>query len=209
MVRPFANALSAATCAALLAGCASNASSLPSAAGPAPLAAAVRRDSGPFPPACTVPQVKSGANVTMLAAYGNVSRGGSFHLAQPTTWMQVEWLSTPPPAKRHRVAPHSTKGIRTYFGTYTVSDGTQGCLYVTVRVDGGIIVARDRAAVTGDPRIPDTGATLPVNSGEVSTMDLSIAKNGTGSGTFELAPWGGGKALFTGTITLSGYVDSN
>lgn len=150
--------------AAMLAGCGSPGSSVPATVG---VVQNARPASGPFPPVCTAPKVKSGSTVTSVAAYGNVARR-RFSLAQPSSWMEVQWLSTLPPDKRRTDAPaalpRSAQPYYIYYGTYTVSDGTTGCFYLVTSVSGEPIDAKGNAAITAQPRIPPKGATLPTIS---------------------------------------------
>jgi hypothetical protein len=197
----------AALTAALLAGCGAPASSVPAAVG---VVRDAHRASGPFPPVCTAPKVKSGATVTSIAANGNVA-DRRFSLAQPSSWMEVQWLRTPPPGK-HRAAlptalPRSTQHYYVYFGTYTVSDGTTGCFYLVTSVSGEPIDGKGNAAITAQPRIPPTGATLPSDFGAVKNLQLKLKNDDTGSGTITLVHYDGTAAL-TGTITVVGRVDT-
>ena len=191
--------------AALLAGCGGPASTVPAAAG-------IVRDahpaSGPFPPVCTAPKVKSGAMVTSIAAYGNVARR-RFSLAQPSSWMEVQWLSTLPPGKKRSAAPaafrRNAERNYVYYGTYAVSDGTTGCFYLVTSVSGEPIDAKGNAAITALPRIPPKGATLPHDFGSVKNLQLKLKNDDSGSGTITLVHYDGTAAL-TGTITVVGRV---
>lgn len=197
----------ATSAAALLASCDGSAGLLPASGGTASNAL---RASGPFPPACTVPKVKSGSDVTSVAAFGNITNG-KFALAQPSSWTEVEWLKVPPPGAAHISAPRSPRGktpYYIYFGNYAVSDGTNGCLYVVTSIDGKPIDSHGNAALTGQPRIPPTGATLPVGAGFVSMLHLTVKSDGTGSGSMVLVHYDGSKAL-TGTLSIAGRVKTN
>jgi hypothetical protein len=192
--------------AALLAGCGAPASSIPTAMG---VTQDARPASGPFPPVCTAPKVKSGATVTSVAAFGNLDRR-RFLLAQPSSWAQVEWLSNLPP-ENHRAAlpavtPQSTQPYYIYFGTYTVSDGTTGCFYLVTSVNGDPIDTKGNAAITAQPRIPPTGATLPSDFGSVQNVQLKLKTDDTGTGTMTLVHYDGTSAL-TGTIKITGRID--
>ncbi|HTA40260.1 MAG TPA: hypothetical protein VK760_14345 [Candidatus Acidoferrales bacterium] len=209
MKRRFSGRVTAAAlAAAFLAGCGSPASSVSPTAG---VAGDARPASGPFPPACTVPKVKSGAMVTSVSAYGNLERR-NFSLARPfSSWTQLQWLETPPPGK-HRAAapavlPHGSGHYYIYFGTYTVSDGTTGCFYLVNSVDGKPIVENRNAAITAQPRIPPEGATLPQDFGTVKNIYLKLKIGDTGSGTMTLVHYDGSNAL-TGTIKITGRVES-
>ena len=93
--------------------------------------------------------------------------------------MQVQWLRTPPPG-RHRsfvpaALPRDGGPYFTYFGTYTVSDGTTGCFYLVTTVNGDDISDKNASiALTGQPRIPTTGATLPQNFGAIKNIMLKL-----------------------------------
>jgi hypothetical protein len=205
MTKSSAKLLVAALTAALLAGCGAPASSVPATVGAAQDA---RPASGPFPPVCTAPKVKSGAMVTSVAAFGNLERG-RFSLGQPSSWTEVQWLSTLPPGT-HRAAvptalPRSTQPYYIYFGTYAVSDGTTGCFYLVTSVSGEPIDGKGNAAITAQPRIPPKGATLPNDFGAVKNLQLKMKKDDTGSGTMTLVHYDGTDAL-TGTITVVGRV---
>lgn len=172
-----------------------------------PLPAA--KHSGPFPPACTVRQVKSGQKVTSFTAFGNVVKN-KFALVQPSSWMQVEWLSVPPPGSRpHGVeagAPRIAAGYYLYYGTYQLTDKTQGCAYVVTTIDGKPLNVAGNAAVTAMPRIPDGGATLPSDFGMVATLALTFKSDGTGSGTVLLTHNGSATAVMTGTLKIVGRI---
>jgi hypothetical protein len=191
--------------AALLAGCGAPASSVPAAAG---IVQDAHPASGPFPPVCTAPKVKSGAMVTSIAAYGNVVRR-RFSLAQPSSWMEVQWLSTLPPGKNRSAAPAVFRGNAernyVYYGTYAVSDGTTGCFYLVTSISGEPIDAKGNAAITAQPRIPPKGATLPHDFGSVKNLQLKLKGDDSGSGTMTLVHYDGTAAL-TGTITVVGRV---
>jgi len=197
----------AALTATLLAGCGAPASSLPAAVG-------VARDAhpanGPFPPVCTVPKVKSGSTVTSVAAYGNVA-DRKFSLAQPSSWTEVQWLSTLPPSRRGAAAPtalpRSAQPYYIYVGTYRVSDGTTGCFYLVTSVSGEPIDGKSNSAVTAQPRIPPKGATLPNDFGAVKNLQLKLKKDDTGTGTMTLVHYDGTAAL-TGTINVVGRINS-
>ena len=191
----------------LLTGCGAPASSVPAAAG---VATSARRATGAVPPACTVPKVKSGAMVTSVAAYGNFDRRRFSLFRAPSSWMEVEWLGTPPPGKQSVGLPatsrRSAARYNLYFGTYTVSDGTTGCFYL-VAGDGGAPIAGDgNAAITALARIPSTGATLPHDFGAVKNLQVRLKNDDTGSGTMTLVHYDGSDAL-TGTIAVAGRVD--
>ena len=191
--------------AAMLAGCGSPGSSVPATVG---VVQNARPASGPFPPVCTAPKVKSGSTVTSVAAYGNVARR-RFSLAQPSSWMEVQWLSTLPPDKQRTDAPaalpRSAQPYYIYYGTYTVSDGTTGCFYLVTSVSGEPIDAKGNAAITAQPRIPPKGATLPHDFGAVKNLQLKLKNDDSGSGTMTLVHYDGTAAL-TGTITIVGRV---
>ncbi len=196
----------AALTAVLLAGCGAPASSVPATVGAVQDA---HPANGPFPPVCTVPKVKSGAMVTSVAAFGNVA-DRRFSLAQPSSWTQVEWLRVPPPGKnrsaRRTALPQSAEPYYVYYGTYTVSDGTKGCFYLVTSVNGDPIDAKGNAAVTAQPRIPPTGATLPEDFGAVKNLQLKLKKDDSGSGTMTLVHYDG-TAAFTVTIAVVGRVE--
>ena len=191
--------------AALLAGCGAPASSVPAAAG---IVQDAHPASGPFPPVCTAPKVKSGSMVTSVAAYGNLA-ARRFSLARPSSWMEVQWLSTLPPGKDRPEASEALLRVAepyyVYYGTYTVSDGTTGCFYLVTSVSGEPIDAKGNAAITAQPRIPPKGATLPHDFGAVKNLQLKLKNDDSGSGTMTLVHYDGTAAL-TGTITVVGRV---
>jgi hypothetical protein len=191
--------------AALLAGCGAPASSVPATVG---VVQDAHPASGPFPPVCTAPKVKSGSMVTSVAAYGNLT-GRRFSLAQPSSWMEVQWLSTLPPGKDRfespTALPRSMQPYYVYYGTYTVSDGTTGCFYLVTSVGGEPIDAKGNAAITAQPRIPPKGATLPHDFGSVKNLQLRLKNDDSGSGTMTLVHYDGTAAL-TGTIAVVGRV---
>jgi hypothetical protein len=196
----------AALAASLLAGCGAPTSSVPATAGAAHDA---HRASGPVPPACTVPKVQSGAKVTSITAYGNVVRRGFKLLPGPSSWMQVQWLSTPPPGK-HRATlpatrPRDTGHYNLYFGTYKLSDRTMGCFYLVESVGGKPIGGNGNAAITALPRIPSTGATLPLDFGEVHALQVTLHADDTGGGNVILDHYNGNPAM-GGAIQIIGKV---
>jgi hypothetical protein len=195
----------AALSAALLAGCGAPAPSVPAALG---LSQDATPASGPFPPVCTAPKVKSGSMVTSVAAFGNLA-GRRFSLAQPSSWMEVQWLSTLPPGQDRTEAPaalpRSAEHDYVYYGTYTVSDGTTGCFYLVTSISGKPIDANGNAAITAQPRIPPKGATLPHDFGAVESLKLTLKNDDSGSGTMTLVHYDGTAAL-TGTIAVAGRV---
>jgi hypothetical protein len=94
-----------------------------------------------------------------------------------------------------------------YYGTYTVSDGTTGCLYVVTSIDGKRIDNHGNAALTGQPRIPPRGATLPVDFGIVKSLALEFKPDDTGTGTMRLAHVNGSRALH-GRLKIVGRIVS-
>jgi hypothetical protein len=207
-LKPLATILIASAASALLAAChgnAGNGSSLTPT-----LAPTVMRSHQGFPPVCTVPKVKSGANATSVAAFGTIKKR-VFMLAQPSSWFEVQWLKVLPPDPKTQEAwsamlpPHAVGNNYTYYGTYTVSDGTTGCLYIVTSINGGPINSARKAALTAQPRIPPTGATLPVDSGVVGSITLTVNANGTGKGSMQLVHSNGSKAL-SGTLRIVGRI---
>lgn len=183
-MKPFAIA----TTAAMLTACATQ--SVP------PIQSSLPTHDAVFPPVCTAPRIKSGDQVTSISAFGDLSRR-LFVLRQPSTWTKVEWLKVLPPAAT-QVHPRSTpRAYVEYWGTYTLSDKTQGCLYVVAPRRGG------DATVTGAPRIPTKGATLPVDFGTVLALTFKLKNDQTGSGTVTLVHTNGSPAM-TGTLTILG-----
>lgn len=197
--------MAAALIASLLAGCGASASSVPATVGAAPDA---HRTSAPVPPACTVPKAQSGAMVTSITAYGNFDRRRFSLFRAPSSWMQVQWLRTPPPG-RHRAAVPTTEPrtdrYNLYFGTYTVSDGTTGCFYLVEGIGGAPIAGNGNAAITALPRIPSIGATLPHDFGSVKNLQVRLKPDDTGNGTIALVHYDGSDAL-TGTIKIVGKI---
>lgn len=177
-----------ATTAAMLTACATQ--SVPSMRTALPTRDAV------FPPVCTAPRIKSGDQVTSISAFGDLGRR-TFVLRQPSTWTKVEWLKVLPPARRQAHARSTPEAYVEYWGTYTLSDKTQGCLYVVAPQRGG------DATVTAAPRIPTNGATLPVDFGTVSALTLKLKNDQTGSGTVTLVHANGSPAM-TGTLAILG-----
>lgn len=104
--------------AAMLAACATQ--SVPS------MQTALPTDDAVFPPVCTAPKIKSGDEVTSITAVGHLGRR-TFVVRQPSTWTKVEWLKAPPPAARQAYAHSTRQAFVEYWGTYTLSDKTQGC----------------------------------------------------------------------------------
>jgi hypothetical protein len=138
-------------------------------------------------------------------------KGRSFLLGATSTWTQVLWLKAPPPDAAYPArattasAPRAGARYYLYFGTYTVSDGTAGCLYLLTTKDGTPITKDANASLTALPRIPDRGATLPTDFGRVSSVDLTLTPAGTGSGTLTLVH-DNGSAAAGGTLTVVGRI---
>jgi hypothetical protein len=148
------------------------------------------------PAACTTPKIDSGDKVTSITAFGDLGRH-TFSLHQPSTWTTVQWLKVPPPTAHPIHRPSASVTYVQYWGTYTLSDKTQGCLYIVASSDTG------DTTVTGSPRIPTKGATIPVDFGTVATLTFKLKKEGTGSGTVTLVHTDGSPAM-TGTLTIMG-----
>lgn len=208
MAHPFARALAeliaVSVASTLVAGCQATPGG-PAAAVPSAATAPQGMRPNAYPPVCTVRKVKSGADATSVTAFGSIINNGTFVLKQPSSWAEVEWLRFPPPGKAATQAPHqdahahSSGTYYIYYGTYTVSDGTQGCLYVVT--DYGMpTTTPPTAALTAQPRIPPTGATLPVDFGVVATLHLKLRADGTGAGVMQLAH-------SDGSIVLRGRLD--
>ncbi|HTU80869.1 MAG TPA: hypothetical protein VMF61_01990 [Candidatus Acidoferrales bacterium] len=151
-----------------------------------------------FPPVCTAPAPKSGKRETAMTAFGSIV-DGSFSLQQPSSWLQVTWYSAPPPGARRALppqVPHAKTPYDVYWGNYRVSDGTQGCIYIVVPA-----AAKTMSAVTAQPHIPGSGATIPDDFGQVGTLTIDLKKS---SGAFVLVHDDGSKA-FTGTLSIRGH----
>jgi hypothetical protein len=153
------------------------------------------------PAACTAPKIDSGDKVTSITAFGDLSRR-TFSLHQPSTWTTVQWLKVPPPRARPTQRRSASANYVQYWGTYTLSDKTQGCLYIVTSPD------TRQTTVTGSPRVPTKGATIPVNFGTVATLTFKLKNDRTGSGTVSLVHTDGSPAM-TGTLTILGPVNRN
>jgi hypothetical protein len=160
--------------------------------------AAATRTPRQVPAACTVPPAVSGHDYFSISASGTLS-AGKFALAQPSSWTEVEWLKVPPPQALSDAAAGSTGGYVAYWGTYRVSNGTSGCLYLIAPSSGG------RASLTALPRIPPKGATLPVDFGKISSLALTIDAGGRGTGQATLVREDG-SAKATATLTIEGTI---
>jgi hypothetical protein len=155
---------------------------------------------------CTAPALSAPGPWTTISLLGNVN-SGTFTPASQSGWLKFNYGGSPTPVPTATATPtagptptSSPQPVNVYLGTYTLTSGTTGCMYIVTSVNGAPLnflssVGSFNAGGVGIPKVNAAITTL-ASSGTISSTNIILNATG-GSGTISLSNGD------TGTISLS------